>query len=110
MGKLHSTVYLTLCNYIFSKSYQSNDNQIVLDTLVKEVKALNPEFSTNDIRGKFLLEKLKFSLYFVGAAYRFYRSNCEVLQQPKGVKLKSMQHEEEDINTKTEYVNIKGLP
>ena len=30
---------------------------------------INPEFSTNDIRGKFLLEEVKFLLYFVGAAY-----------------------------------------
>ena len=58
MGRLHSTVYLTLCNYTFSKSYQSyqsNDNEIVLDTLVKELNVLNPDFSMNDIRGRFLL-------------------------------------------------------
>ena len=77
MGRLHSTVYLTLCNYIFSKSYQSNDNQIVLDTLVKEVKTLKLEFSMNDIRGKILLEKVIILFYFVGTAYHFYRSNCE---------------------------------
>ena len=77
MGRLHSTVYLTLCNFIFSKSYQSNDNQIVLDTLVKEIKTLKPEFSMNDIRCKILLEKVRILLYFVGAAYHFYRSNCE---------------------------------
>ena len=62
---------------LFCKSYQSNNNQIVLDTLVKEVKALKPEFSTKDIRGKFLLEEVKILLYFVGAAYHFYRSTCE---------------------------------
>ena len=88
MGRLHSTVYLTLCNYIFSKSYQSNDNQIVLDTLVKEVKGLNPELSTNDIKGKFLLEEVKFLLYFVGATYHFYRSNCESASAAKRGKAK----------------------
>ena len=42
----------------------------------------------NDIRGKFLLEEAKFLLYFVGLAYRFYRSNSESASAAKRDKAK----------------------
>ena len=75
----------TICNFLpFRVTYKDSVNQSVLDRLLREVKALNPEFLTQHIKGIRINNKVPYSIaiptvgyIFTDAAYRFYRSRCE---------------------------------
>ena len=59
--------------------------------LVKEVKANNPDYSADDIRGNNAIEHLVYlvyihfpSYYYVAACYTYYKSPCQEALKRKG--------------------------
>ena len=76
---------MTSLTKLNSKSINSDENTRVLNKLVREVKSLNPEFSSGYIRGtkfdycSYLDEVIVINCTFfiLEASYRCYKTKCE---------------------------------
>ena len=81
-GKCFFSVYVWhFSNNLCRCTYKDCENRAVLDCLLREVKALNPSYITEHIKGTCAWwlngGTIHWPIFDIDAAYRFYRTRCE---------------------------------
>ena len=78
----------------YRTTYKHPSNQSVTNLLVKELKANNPTYSADDIRGNNAIEYLTYLvyihfpyiLYYIAACYTYYKSVCQEALKRNGAR------------------------